>query len=597
MSTSTAGAVTLELRDYIAVIRRRKVLILLITAVLVLITLGYSLTRTPLYQANAQVLVDRRDSDVVLGIMPGSDPDAIKNEMQLMRSGRTLAAIEKSLGYLPDVELKPASTLNPGVIVLATDPDAERAAEMANDFAEAYVAERRRLTNDDLEAAISEIQTQMEDLAIEVAATDQQIQDLMVQVDDTPESDTERIRLLEAQIAQLQVQNDPSNVSSRQSVLQTKLDQLKTALSSTAGRGRLVVSTAPTPESPVSPTPVRDATIALAAGLFLGLAVAFLRDYTDDTLRTKEDLDRTTGGVPVLGIIPAITEWRDRKTALLESVSHPNSPASEAYRGLRTAIEFVGVEQKLDIIHMTSSTSGEGKTTTSANLAVTLARAGKRVILIDCDLRRPRLHQFFGLDNSIGFTSVILGSSRIEEALQPVPGVPGLLIMASGPPPPNPSELLSTKTVRSKLDALARSSDYVVIDSPPLLPVSDSVIISSLADITLLVVTARTTARRSLLRSIEMLRQVDAPLEGLVFNGVHSEGTYGYGYGYGYKAYGTYSAYAPSGSGNTPGSGKGRKARRSSSSTNGTGPEVNGHSAPSTNGATGSSAKPVTSDH
>ena len=594
MSTSTAGAVTLELRDYIAVIRRRKVLILLITAVLVLITLGYSLTRTPLYQANAQVLVDRRDSDVVLGIMPGSDPDAIKNEMQLMRSGRTLAAIEKSLGYLPDVELKPASTLNPGVIVMATDPDAERAAEMANDFAEAYVAERRRLTNDDLEAAISEIQTQMADLAIEVAATDQQIQDLMVQVDDTPESDTERIRLLEAQIAQLQVQNDPSNVSSRQSVLQTKLDQLKTALSSTAGRGRLVVSTAPTPESPVSPTPVRDATIALAAGLFLGLAVAFLRDYADDTLRTKEDLDRTTGGVPVLGIIPAITEWRDRKTALLESVSHPNSPASEAYRGLRTAIEFVGVEQKLDIIHMTSSTSGEGKTTTSANLAVTLARAGKRVILIDCDLRRPRLHQFFGLDNSVGFTSVILGSSRIEDALQPVPGVPGLLIMASGPPPPNPSELLSTKTVRSKLDALARSSDYVVIDSPPLLPVSDSVIISSLADVTLLVVTARTTARRSLLRSIEMLRQVDAPLEGLVFNGVHSEGTYGYGYGYGYKAYGNYSAYAPSGAGSS--SGKGRKTKRGGPSTNATGGAVNGNASPGTNGAAGSS-KPVTTDH
>lgn len=594
MSTSTAAAVTLELRDYIAVIRRRKVLILLITAVLVLITLGYSLTRTPLYQANAQVLVDRRDSDIVLGIMPGSDPDAIKNEMQLMRSGRTLAALEKSLGYLPDVDLKPASTLNPGVIVMATDPDAERAAEMANDFAEAYVAERRRLTNADLEASIAEIQTQMANLAIEVAETDQQIQKLMVEVDNTPASETERIRLLEAQIAQLQVQNDPSNVSSRQSTLQAKLDQLKTALSSTAGRGRLVVSTAPTPETPVSPTPVRDATIALAAGLFLGLAVAFLRDYADDTLRTKEDLDRTTGGVPVLGIIPAITEWRDRKTALLESVSHPNSPASEAYRGLRTAIEFVGVEQKLDIIHMTSSTSGEGKTTTSANLAVTLARAGKRVILIDCDLRRPRLHQFFGLDNSVGFTSVILGSSRIEDALQPVPGVPGLLIMASGPPPPNPSELLSTKTVRSKLDALARSSDYVVIDSPPLLPVSDSVIISSLADVTLLVVTARTTARRSLLRSIEMLRQVDAPLEGLVFNGVHSEGTYGYGYGYGYKAYGNYSAYAPSGAGSS--SGKGRKTKRGGPSTNGTGGAVNGHASPGTNGATGSS-KPVTTDH
>ena len=139
--------------------------------------------------------------------------------------------------------------------------------------------------------------------------------------------------------------------------------------------------------------------------------------------------------------------------------------------------------------------------------------------------------------------------------------MPGLLVLPSGPPPPNPSELLSTKTVRTKLDALARSSDYVVIDSPPLLPVSDSVVISSLADVTLLVVTARTTARRSLQRSIEMLTQVNAPLEGLVFNGVGSEGTYGYGYGYGYTA------YAPS---------RAERAARSKRD-NDTTPEVNGN--------------------
>ena len=112
-----------------------------------------------------------------------------------------------------------------------------------------------------------------------------------------------------------------------------------------------------------------------------------------------------------------------------------------------------------------------------------------------------------------------------------------MLVLPSGPPPPNPSELLSTKTVQSKLEALSRSADYVVIDSPPLLPVSDSVVLAGLADLTMLVVTARTTARRSVLRSIEMLEQVNAPLGGIVFNGVGHEGTYGYGYGYGYTAY------------------------------------------------------------
>jgi capsular exopolysaccharide synthesis family protein len=575
-STTSTAAAALELRDYLAVVRRRKALIALIAGVVVLATLGFSLTRTPLYEAKAQVLIQQRDSELILGITPASGDDAIRAEMQLMNSGATQAAIEASLGYLPDVELSAASTATPGVVISSTNADPEQAAKEANDFAEAYVAERRRTSNEDLAAAIVEIETQMGDLASEVAEAQRRIQELMVEIDAT--DDEARVRLLQAQIDQLQAQVEPNAIASRQSTLQSQLDRLKTAQASMAGRGRFVVATAFVPRDPVSPTPARDAALALAAGLVLGLAAAFLRDYTDDTLRTKEDLDAATGGVPVLGIIPAIDEWRDRQTALLETVSHPNSAASEAYRGLRTSIEFVAVDQKVDVIHVTSSTSGEGKSTTSANLAVTLARAGKRVILIDCDLRRPRLHHFFGMDNGVGFTSVVLGTTRIEDALQTVPGVPGLLVLPSGPPPPNPSELLSTKTVRTKLDALARSSDYVVIDSPPLLPVSDSVVISSLADVTLLVVTARTTARRSLHRSIEMLSQVNAPLEGLVFNGVGSEGTYGYGYGYGYTA------YAPSRTERAA-----ARAKR-----DGTTAEANGSAGPAANGSA-APAEPSTS--
>lgn len=575
VSSADTAAANLELRDYLAVLRRRKALILLVAGLVVLITLAYSLTRTPIYQARSQVLIQRRQSDEILGLATATDSEAIRIEMQLMRSGSVLTAMEQTLGYLPEVDLQAAPAASPGVYIFATDPDAAQATKEANDFAEAFVAQRRRTTNEDLSAAIAEIRTQMGSLANEVAEAQRRIQELMVEIDGT--EDEARVRLLQAQIDQLQAQIEPTTISSRQSNLQSQLDRLTTAQASVAGRGRFEVATAREPKEPVSPTPVRDAGLALGAGLVLGLAAAFLRDYTDDTLRTKEDLDAATGGIPVLGIIPAIDEWRDRKTALLETVSHPNSAASEAYRGLRTSIEFVAVDQKVDVIHVTSSTSGEGKSTTSANLAVTLARAGKRVILIDCDLRRPRLHHFFGMDNAVGFTSVVLGSSRIEDALQTVPGVPGLLVLPSGPPPPNPSELLSTKTVRTKLESLARSSDYVVIDSPPLLPVSDSVVISSLADITLLVVTARTTARRSLHRSIEMLAQVNAPLEGLVFNGVGSEGTYGYGYGYGYTA------YAPSRSE--------RAAARAKRDTGAT-PAVNGSAAPGTNGAAAPTKSP-----
>ena len=571
-TTSTAVA-NLELRDYMAVLRRRRALIALVTIVVVLVTLGYSLTRTPVYEARAKVLIDRRESEAILGIIPATDDEAIRREMQLMRSGIVLATIEEDLGYLPEVKLEPGSSLSPGVTIVGTSTDAAQAAKEANDFAAAYVAERRRISNEDLQASIVEIKLQLAALAKDVADAQLEMEQLMVEVD--ANEDPARDRLLQAQIDQLRIRVDPSNVSSRQSTLQSQLDRLNQAVASTSGRGRLVVATARVPENPVTPTPSRDAILALAAGVGLGLVAAFVRDYTDDTLRTKEDLDAATGGIPVLGIIPAIDEWRDRKTALLETVSHPNSAASEAYRGLRTSIEFVAVDQKVDVIHVTSSTSGEGKSTTSANLAVTLARAGKRVVLIDCDLRRPRLHHFFGMDNSVGFTSVVLGSARIEDALQTVPGVPGLLVLPSGPPPPNPSELLSTKTVRTKLDALARSADYVVIDSPPLLPVSDSVVLSSLADVTLLVVTARTTARRSLHRSIEMLTQVNAPLEGLVFNGVGSEGTYGYGYGYGYTA------YAPS---------RGERGSRAEPDS-GSAVEVNGSHGPGTNGSTAAPVK------
>jgi capsular exopolysaccharide synthesis family protein len=236
----------------------------------------------------------------------------------------------------------------------------------------------------------------------------------------------------------------------------------------------------------------------------------------------------------VLTLVPTVDSWRDRAQTELVSQSKPKSPAAEAYRTLRTSVQFVGLERTMQVLQVTSPVAAEGKTTTLANLGVALARAGKRVVMVDWDLRRPRIESFFGVDNSFGFTNVVVGDASLADAVQAVPGEPGLAVLPSGPTPPNPSELLSTRRAADILRALADAADYVLVDCPPVLPVTDAIIVSGIVDATMLVVTAGSTTKRQTGRAVELLRQIDAPLVGAVLNGVGSGGR-GYGYGYGYE--------------------------------------------------------------
>ena len=160
------------------------------------------------------------------------------------------------------------------------------------------------------------------------------------------------------------------------------------------------------------------------------------------------------------------------------------------------------------------------------------ARAGRSVTIVCCDLRRPRIHEFFGLANDIGFTSLLLGEVSLVDAFQQVPGEGNLAVLSAGRPPPNPAELLSTERAREVVTSIERSVDLVIVDSPPVLPVSDALIISGMVDATLLVASEKSSSRRALHRSIEILRQVDAPLIGTVLNNSESTETYGYEYEY-----------------------------------------------------------------
>jgi capsular exopolysaccharide synthesis family protein len=299
------------------------------------------------------------------------------------------------------------------------------------------------------------------------------------------------------------------------------------------------VSAAQVPTSPVSPTPKRDGLVALFVGLILGVGLAFLREYLDDTIKSKEDVEAALGALTVLSIVPRVEDWRDPSTTELVSIDQPKSSAAEAYRTLRTSVQFVGLERQMKLIQVTSPAAAEGKTTTLANLGVALARAGKRVVMADCDLRRPRVESFFGLANDVGFTNVVVGDISLADAVQHVPNEPRLAILPAGPPPPNPSELLSTRRASEMLRLLGEEADYVLVDSPPVLPVTDAIVIAGIVDATIMVVTANSTTKRQSQRALELLEQIDAPMIGAVLNGVeHGDRGYGYAYGYSYGYYG-----------------------------------------------------------
>jgi non-specific protein-tyrosine kinase len=298
--------------------------------------------------------------------------------------------------------------------------------------------------------------------------------------------------------------------------------------------GANLLTAARAPSRPVKPTPVRNGILALGVGLALGTGLALLFELLDDSIKSKEDLERVVGPLPTLGLIPAIPSWRDREEAVVVSRSDPASPATEAYRTLRTNIQFMGLDHPMRTVQITSCNASEGKTTTIANLGVALARAGQRVIVVCCDLRRPRLNEFFGVPNAVGFTSVLLGDVPLSAALQPAPGEQRLVVLPSGPLPPNPSELLSSKRTIELITALQANSDVVLLDSPPVLPVTDAAVLAARVDATILVATARSTTRKEAARAAELLRQVDAPLVGTVLNGVGDDSGYGYAYKYEY---------------------------------------------------------------
>ena len=305
-----------------------------------------------------------------------------------------------------------------------------------------------------------------------------------------------------------------------------------------------VVDPAIIPDTPIKPQKLKNLLLGLLLGLMLGAGLAFFVEYLDDTLKGGEEARRVIGA-PVLAVIPFIPPDAEQNTELHSAmISHlrPKSPIAEAFRSLRTSIHYSAINSDKKVLLTTSTFPGEGKTTISANLAITLSQTGAKVLVIDGDLRRPSLHTKFGHSKIPGLSEVLAGGVPVQSILHNT-GIPNLSLLSAGTTPPNPSELLGSEKMANLLLSLRAEYDHIIIDAPPVLAVTDAPLLTSHCDLVIIVLETERVPVKAAQRMAEMLSNVHAPVGGIVINdkigasneryGYYGRNYSGYGYGYG----------------------------------------------------------------
>lgn len=282
------------------------------------------------------------------------------------------------------------------------------------------------------------------------------------------------------------------------------------------------------PSAPSSPRRNTNLILGLIFGLAAGLAYAFIRNALDNTVKTVQELDRLATA-PSLGLVIFDPNAKTRVLSALD----PTSAHSEGYRTIRTNLQFINVDDPVRAMVVTSAAPGDGKTTVACNLAIAVAQSGKSVCLVESDLRRPRVAEYLQISSGVGLTEVLAGQAKLSDALQPW-GKGLLHVLPPGSLPPNPSELLGSQQMAQVIATLKSQFDVVILDTPPLLAVSDAAVLASQADGAVVVVRYGKSSREAIRHAIGSLEQIDAKILGTVLNAVPAKRGRGYGYGYGY---------------------------------------------------------------
>jgi len=508
----------LDLRRYMAVLRRWWWLIIGCALLAAVSAYVVSVNMTKVYSASVTLLVHQAPTSGT------SDYAAIltserqaRTYAEMLTEQPVLEAVAAQPGFdmdwqeladQVDVDLVSDTQL---IRLSVEDTDNARAAQAANAIADAFIAKNQALQQERYADSLGSVRQQMDELSALIEETQAAIDSL-----GTPETSQEEAELsrLETILAGYRT----SYVGLLQSYEQMRLTAAQTAYNVSVFRR------ADAPDEPVRPRPVLNTALAGAVGAMLAVGVAFLVEYMDDTVKTPEDVSRALN-LDTLGVIGKLAKGTEE----LVAVTRPLSPVSEAFRVLRTNIRFSSVDKPLRTLLVTSAGPTEGKSTTAANLAAVMAQAGLKVVVMDADLRRPRLHQMFGIHPRGGLTGSLL-EGNMDGRLQPSQ-VEGLAVLPAGDRPPNPSELLGSRRLQELLSLLTQHVDVVVIDSPPVLPVADAAVLAQSVDGVLLVVDAGETRRGVAQHAVDSLRQVGANVIGAVLNRVPTrKGGYYYYY-------------------------------------------------------------------
>ncbi len=527
-----------DLRQYAALLWRWAWLILL--AVVLAAGAAYitSQLMEPVYQATTTLLINEAPSANV------SDYTAILTSERLARTYSELLTkrpiLDEVLTRLDEmglsVEFEDVSDLADVISVQLVrdtqlievsveDKDPERAAVIANLLVDVFSQQNEALQTARFAESKASLQEQLTRLNGQIHNTVAAIEEL----GDDPRQEAERTRL-EAELAQFR---------QTYSELLQSFEQIRVAEAQSTSNVVQVEPAIP-PEKPIRPRVLLNTALAAVVGGMLAVGAIFLMEALDDTVKNPEEITRHLG-LPVLGTILK-HEIEDGSLIALHS---PRSPTAEAFRSLRTNIQYTSVDYPVHTLVVTSPDAEVGKTTVSANLGVVLAQGGKRVVIVDADMRRPRQHQRFKLPNRRGLSSFFVYQSLFGDG-QPLPEdllqasqVEGLSVITSGKLPPNPSELLASEKMQSLLNKLSTEvADVVIVDSPPVMAVTDAVVLASKVDGVLLVIKPGETRLETARRSVEQLRRVGANLIGVVLNEVDPKsGRYGYYYRYDQQYY------------------------------------------------------------
>ncbi|MEC5151141.1 polysaccharide biosynthesis tyrosine autokinase [Cryobacterium sp. GrIS_2_6] len=455
----------MELRDYIRILRKSWVLIVLLLLVGVGAAAAYSLTATPVFSASSKVFVSTQSTGTAQDLVQGNSftVQRVKTYSDLVATPIVLLPVIGTLGLNVTSEslsqrITASAPLDTSIIeITVTDTNPVRAADIAN------------ATSQSLTAVVQDIET-------------------------------------------------PAETGSVSPVKLTRAQQ------------------ADVPSTPVSPNVPLNIALGGLIGIVLGVGFAVLRETLETRIRNERDVKQVTD-VPILGGIVF-----DSKAAERPLIVHvdPRSPRAESFRSLRTNLQFLDVGRPDRSFVITSSIESEGKSTTGANLAIALADAGSRVLLVDADLRRPKIADYMGVEGAVGLTDVLIGRAKLSDVVQPW-GEGHLFVLPAGEMPPNPSELLGSARMAALIKEFNMQFDVIIFDTPPLLPVTDAAILAKIVGGAIIVVAAGRTHKNQLKGAVAALDNVGAPISGLVLTMLPTKGPdaygyghYGYGYGYGY---------------------------------------------------------------